>query len=66
MDRGLWEVAISLNDDEFHDPRTVLLALREAQYTQRNMSHEEVRAATVEALAMLPCSRPEFTRQTAP
>ena len=39
---------------------TVLLALREAQYTERNMSHEEARAAIVEALAMMPCSSPEL------
>jgi hypothetical protein len=60
QDRGLWGVELLVEGDDFRGPNEVLCAVEGRTLESRAMSYDEMRAATLEALARLPSSEPEM------
>jgi len=58
-DRGIWGVDVLVEGVHFHGPYEVLCAVEGRALASRAMSHDEIRAATWEALAGMPSSEPE-------
>lgn len=58
-ERGMWGVELSVEGDHFHGPNEVLCAVEGRALASRAMGHDEMRAATLEALARMPSSEPE-------
>lgn len=59
-DRGSWAVALSVEGDYFHGPNEVLCAVEGRAFESRAMGYDELRAATLDALARMPRSESEM------
>ena len=58
-DRGVWGVELSVEGDYFHGPNEVLCAIEGRAFESRAMGYDEMRPATLEALARMPSSESE-------